>query len=82
MTPTAGTAAPKRSGLWFRTAPTRRPPLDPPTIPRCAGEVQRFATSHSAAAMKSSKTFCFFASIPALCHSSPYSEPPRIEGWA
>ena len=27
--------------------------------------------------MKSSKTFCFLRSIPALCQSSPYSPPPR-----
>ena len=33
--------------------------------------------SHSAAAMKSSKTFCFCSFVPAWCHSSPYSPPPR-----
>uniref|UniRef100_A0A7C8YKA9 Uncharacterized protein n=1 Tax=Opuntia streptacantha TaxID=393608 RepID=A0A7C8YKA9_OPUST len=33
---------------------------------------------YSAAAMKSSKQFCFLSSVPALCHSSPYSPPPRI----
>ena len=30
-----------------------------------------------AAAMKSSKTFCFFVSLPCACHSSPNSPPPR-----
>ena len=30
-----------------------------------------------AAAMKSSNTFCFCSFVPALCHASPYSEPPR-----
>ena len=28
--------------------------------------------------MKSSKQFCFFASEPDLCHSCPYSPPPRM----
>ena len=28
--------------------------------------------------MKSSKTFCLFASIPDWCHSSPNSLPPRM----
>ena len=32
--------------------------------------------------VKSSKTFCFFVLIPALCQSSPYSPPPRILGTA
>ena len=36
-----------------------------------------FATSHSPAAMKSSKTTCLCARVPALCHASPYSPPPR-----
>ena len=30
ITPTAGSAAPKRSGRWVMQAPTSRPPLDPP----------------------------------------------------
>ena len=38
--------------------------------------------SHSAAAMKSSKTFCFLSSIPASCQASPYSPPPRRFGSA
>ena len=40
------------------------------------------AISHSAAAMKSSKTFCFLSLVPAWCHSSPYSPPPRRFAWA
>ena len=35
------------------------------------------AISHSAAAMKSLKTFCLLARVPAWCHCSPYSPPPR-----
>ena len=27
--------------------------------------------------MKSSNTFCFLCRMPARCHSSPYSPPPR-----
>jgi len=38
--------------------------------------------SHSPAAMKSSNTFCFFSFIPAWCHSSPYSPPPRMQASA
>ena len=34
-------------------------------------------TSHSAAAMKSSNTFCLSSCVPALCQASPYSPPPR-----
>src|SRR4029077_12348714 len=33
---------------------------------------------YSAAAAKSSNTFCFFVRLPALCHSSPKSPPPRM----
>ena len=40
-------------------------------------EVYFSAISHSAAAMKSSNTFCFFTFLPAWCQSSPYSPPPR-----
>ena len=32
---------------------------------------------HCAAAAKSSNTFCLRVSIPARCHASPYSPPPR-----
>src|SRR5258707_1175202 len=39
--------------------------------------VYLFAINHSAAAMKSTNTFCLFSFVPARCHSSPYSPPPR-----
>ena len=40
-------------------------------------EVYLLAISHSAAEMKSSNTFCLRSLVPARCHSSPYSPPPR-----
>ena len=40
--------------------------------------VYPFPISHSAAAMKSSKQFCFMSFMPASCHSLPYSPPPRM----
>jgi hypothetical protein len=46
-------------------------------MPSCFGVVQLFAISHSAAAWKSSKTFCLVAPMPARCQSSPSSPPPR-----
>ena len=58
-------------------APTSRPPFEPPEMASVSREVYLFATSHSAAAMKSSNTFCFFSSMPAWCQASPYSPPPR-----
>ena len=81
-TPTAGSAAPKSSGRCVMHAPTSSPPLLPPWIASFRGDVYLFAMSHSAAAMKSSKTFCFFAFMPASCHSTPYSPPPRRFGIA
>jgi hypothetical protein len=39
MTPTAGSATAKRSGRCSITAPTRRPPFEPPEIPSFAGDV-------------------------------------------
>jgi len=39
-------------------------------------------TSHSPAAMKSSNTFCLRSNMPARCHASPYSPPPRRLGCA
>ena len=44
--------------------------------------VYLLSISHSAAAMKSSNTFCFFDLVPASCQSSPYSPPPRRLGTA
>src|SRR5258707_7645001 len=75
--PTAGRVAPKRSGRCVSIAPTRRPPLLPPPIASLGVDVYLLATSHSAAPMKSSKTFCLFFFIPASCQASPYSPPPR-----
>ncbi len=43
-------------------------------VPRAARPV---ASSHSAAAMKSSNTFCLRSRMPARCQASPYSPPPR-----
>ena len=66
-----------RSGRCVSAAPTSRPPFDPPEMASCSGVVQPSRISASAAAWKSSKTFCFVPSIPARCHSSPSSLPPR-----
>ena len=77
MTPTAGTAAPKRSGRCVTHAPTRRPPLLPPWMASFGVEVYFSLIRYSAAAMKSSNTFCFFCSRPASYHAWPYSPPPR-----
>lgn len=63
---------------WFMQAPTSSPPLLPPSMHNLLGWVYPLDTRYSAAEMKSSKQFCFFASEPALCHSSPYSPPPRM----
>jgi hypothetical protein len=43
----------------------------------CSGVVRPSRISVSAAAWKSSNTFCLRSSIPARCHSSPSSLPPR-----
>ena len=59
MTPTAGRQAPNRSG---RCVMTRRPAARRccrPGWPACRAGCTCCAISHSAAAMKSSKTFCF-----------------------
>ena len=47
-------------------------------MPSVCGDAYFSFTRYSAAAMKSSKTFCFFSNIPASCHASPYSPPPRM----
>ena len=77
ITPTAGSAAPNRSGRCVIAAPTSRPPLLPPPIASFGVDVYFSVISHSAAAMKSSKTFCLLLQAPAWCHASPYSPPPR-----
>ena len=48
MTPTCGIATPNRSGRWFITAPTSRPPFDPPWMASFGVDVYLFAISHSA----------------------------------
>ncbi len=77
ITPTAGRHAPNRSGRCVMHAPTSRPPLLPPWMASFSGAVYLFAISHSAAAMKSSKTFCFLQLRAGLVPASPYSPPPR-----
>src|SRR2546422_2791873 len=77
ITPFAGSAAANRSGRRFIQAPTRRPPFEPPWIASLFEDVYLFVTRYSAHAMKSSNTFGLLSSIPALCHASPYSPPPR-----
>ena len=54
----------------------------PPPIASLGVEVYLLSISHSAAAMKSSNTFCLLSFVPALCQSSPYSPPPRRLGTA
>ena len=76
-TPTWGIATAKRSGRWFVTAPIKRPPFEPPWIASFLLEVYLCSIKYSPAAIKSSKTFCFFIFFPAECHASPYSRPPR-----
>src|SRR3972149_6505249 len=59
-------------------APTSNPPLLPPPIESLGVEVYLFSMRYSAAAMKSSKTFCLFSFRPASCHSLPAPPAPRI----
>ena len=51
--------------------------MERPEIASVCGEVTFSRIRYSAAAMKSSKTFCFLPSMPAWCQASPYSAPPR-----
>jgi hypothetical protein len=82
ITPTAGSATANRSGRCVITAPTSRPPFEPPRMASLPGDVYLLATRYSAAPMKSSNTFCLRSSFPAWCHASPYSPPPRRLGTA
>ena len=59
-------------------APINNPPLLPPCIASFPGRVYCSLLRYSAAAAKSSNTFCFLVRLPALCHSSPNSPPPRM----
>ena len=81
-TPTAGKATFIKSGLCVMVAPTKSPPFDPPLIAKYSDEVYLFSIKYSAAAMKSSKTFCLFIFVPASCHVLPYSPPPLKLGTA
>jgi hypothetical protein len=71
------TAAANRSGRWVTAAPVSSPPLDPPHTASRSRAVIPEAIRCSAAAWKSSNTFCLRSSIPARCHSWPSSPPPR-----
>src|SRR5215217_1959774 len=82
ITPTEGNAAANRSGRWLTTAPTSSPPLDPPPMASFFGDVYPVRIRCSAAPMKSSKTFCLCSFVPARCHASPNSPPPRRFGTA
>ena len=82
ITPTAGSATAARSGRCVSTAPISSPPFEPPRIASFFDDVYFCEIKYSALAMKSSNTFCFFASIPASCHARPYSPPPRITATA
>jgi hypothetical protein len=74
---TAHHTAREISGRCVSATPTRRPPFEPPTKAVRSGEAMPSATSQSAAAWKSSNTFCLFPRRPAWCHRSPCSYPPR-----
>src|SRR5688572_14557239 len=63
-------------------APTNKPPLEPPLIAKYCEDVILSFIKNSAAAIKSSNTFCLFNLVPALCHLSPYSPPPLMLGTA
>ena len=76
------TAAVNRSGRCVTAAPTSSPPFDPPHTASRPGDVIPAETRYAAAAWKSSNTFCLRPSIPARCHSSPSSLPPRSPATA
>ena len=76
------TAAANSSGRCVTAAPTSSPPFDPPHTASRDGDVIPAAIRYSAAAWKSSNTFCLRSSIPARCHSSPSSLPPRSPATA
>ena len=58
-----------------RSRPTRRPPFEAPLIASPLGVATLFSSSHSAHAMKSSKTFCLFLRRPASCPWRRQPEP-------
>src|SRR5664280_786114 len=69
---------PAQRDAWLRHM---RAALDslalPPERLSWAGVVQPCATNHSAAPAKSANTLPLCSRIPARCHCSPSSEPPR-----
>jgi hypothetical protein len=73
----SSSAAPKRSGRSVIARPMVMPPALPPSPARWAGEVYLWSTRYCAAAMKSRQVLCLVSSLPARCHPSPYSPPPR-----
>src|SRR5688500_15329098 len=77
FSPTELIAAPKRSGRVVIALLIKIPPALPPMIPKCCGEVYFSAIKYSAQAIKSFQVFGLVAPLPAKCHSSPYSPPPR-----
>ena len=78
ITPACWITALNSSGRWFATAPTSSPPLDTPWMASFDGRVYPLLMRYSAAPMKSSNTFCLCSFVPASCHFSPYSLPPRM----
>ena len=77
ITPTAGSAAPNSSGRCVMHGADQQAAVAAALNRQLRRRVYLFAISHSAAAMKSSNTFCLLSFVPASCHSSPYSPPPR-----
>jgi hypothetical protein len=76
------TAADSSDGHCVTAAPTSSPPFDPPHTASRSADVAPEEIRYSAAARKSSNTFCLRSSIPTRCHSSPSSLPPRSPATA
>ena len=79
---TSHTTAWHRSGRRTSHAATSRPPFEPPRMASRSREVRPSATSQSAAASKSANTCGLRSRMPAWCHASPSSPPPRSPGIA
>ena len=73
------TTARYSAGRWVRAAPTSSPPFDPPMIASRSGWCHRRRRARSAAACRSSNTYCLCSRLPARCHCSPSSPPPRSD---
>ena len=74
---TALIAALQSSGRCVTATAVSRPPFEPPMTASLGADVYLSATSFSATAYRSSKTFCLRPIMPASCQVSPYSPPPR-----